>query len=170
MWTKPDTRVLAKDWIETNVPAGAKILMDGMQYRFVQSPPLTPDSATVARQVTQAKGGQLSRGVSQRALSLYSEAMEHIKRPRYELHSTVYGLEVQDITYYVQACFDYIITSSALSQVYVDENMRQRFPKSAQFYEQLPADPRFRTVYSVAPVSWQRQGPTITVYKVLPSC
>jgi hypothetical protein len=172
MWTKPDTRVLAKAWIETNVPAGAKILMDGMEYRFVQSPPLNPDSSTSARRVVQAKNETttLSRGMSQRALSLYAEAMEHIKGPTYELHSTVYGREVKDFTDYIQACFDYIIISSAISQLYMQASDWGRFPKSAQFYQQLPTDPRFGVVYSVAPVPWKIDGPTITVYKVLPSC
>lgn len=55
-WTKPDTRVVAKDWIEANLPAGSKILIDGMRYRFVQSPPLRPDQVTVARLAGQAGG------------------------------------------------------------------------------------------------------------------
>src|SRR5262249_34556244 len=40
MLAKPDTRVLAKQWVETHVPSGSKILMDGMRFRFVQGVPL----------------------------------------------------------------------------------------------------------------------------------
>lgn len=171
MWTKPDTRELAKVWIETNVPSGAKILMDGMRFRFVQSPPLQPDTATVARRVAQGNHTErLSRGVSQRTLALYAEAMEQVTGPTYDLHSTVWGLGVEDPTYYVQACFDYIITSSYVSQRYAHDDARQRFPKSTQFYAQLQTDPRFRVAYAVAPVPWRRSGPMITVYKVLPTC
>jgi hypothetical protein len=170
--TKPDTRILAKEWIEAHVPSGAKILMDGLRYRFMVSPPLIPNETVITRQVTQAaqEGSQLSRGVSQRALALYAEAMAQMQGPKYELHSTVWGLKVDDLTYYVQTCFDYIITSSENAERYTHGRGRQRFPKSAQFYEQLPTDPRFRVLYSVAPVSWQSRGPTITVYKVLPPC
>lgn len=172
MWTKPDTRVLAKAWIEANVPSGAKILMDGMQYRFVMSPPLTPNRSVVARQVAKATevGPQLSRGVSHYALTLYAEAMAQIEGPTYELHSTVWGLGVEDLTFYTQACFDYIVTSSMITNRYVRDIDRQRFPKSAQFYEQLKTDPRFRVIYSITSVPWKIEGPTITVYKVLSPC
>jgi 4-amino-4-deoxy-L-arabinose transferase-like glycosyltransferase len=171
MWTKPDTRELAKVWIEENVPSGAKILMDGMRFRFVQSPPLQPDPSTVARRVTQASEAErLSRGVSQRTLALYAEAMAQVTGPTYALHSTVWGLQVEDPAHYVQACFDYIITSSDISQRYAHGSARQRFPKSARFYDQLPTDPRFRVVYAVGPVPWHSRGPAITVYKVLPTC
>lgn len=187
MLTRPDTRVLAKEWIEAHVPSGAKILMDGMQYRFVQSPPLRPDKATATRHIAQT-GAESERmaqrgsreaylpgdagwgGVSRRTLSLYAEAMEQVEGPTYELHSTVYGLKVEDLTYYVQNCFDYIITSSDNAKRYVSALNQQRFPKSVRFYEQLPTDPRLRVVYEVGPTPWQSTGPTITVYKVVPTC
>jgi hypothetical protein len=170
--TQPDTRVLAKEWIEAHVPSGAKILMDGMRYRFIMSPPINPNDITIADQAERAaqEGARLGRGLSKRALALYTEAMRQVEGPTYELHSTVYGLEVEELSYYVQACFDYIITSSTYTQRYTAEADRQRFPKSAQFYDQLRTDPRFEVVYTVEPVPWQNAGPTITVYKVLPGC
>jgi hypothetical protein len=171
-WTRPDTRVLAKGWIEANVPAGAKILMDGMEYRFIQSPPLNPDDATVARRVGEAgdEGDQLSRGISGQTLTLYAEAMSRVTGPRYELHSTVWGLDVHDLSYYPQECFDYIVTSSENSRRFVDAEQAERYPRSVQFYSELPTDPQFEEVFSAEPVPWEIQGPTINVYKVLPSC
>jgi len=183
-WTKPDTRVVAKEWIEANLPAGSRILMDGMRYRFVQSPPLWPDQVTVARLATQA-GGESERinrtgvqsylpgeagwgGAAKGTWALYAEAMKRVKGPTYALHSTVYGLGVEDLTYYVQACFDYIIISSYNSKRYTSDANRKRFPKSARFYDGLKTDSRFRVVYSVAPIPWMRPGPAITVYQVPP--
>jgi hypothetical protein len=171
MWTRPDTRVVAKEWIEANIPSGAKILADGMRYRFVQSPPLNPDKSTVDHRVAQASEARhVSRGVSRQTLTLYAKAMSQVKGPTYWLHSTVWGLEVEALDYYILTCFDYIVTSSLNSERYVGEVYRRRFPKSAQFYEQLKTDPRFQAVYSIEPVSWKRNGPLITVYKVLPAC
>ena len=184
-WTRPDTRVIAKEWIEANLPAGSRILMDGMRYRFVQSPPLWPDQVTVARLAAQA-GGESERindtgvqsylpgeagwgGAAKGTWTLYAEAMKQVKGPRYALHSTVYGLGVEDLDHYVEACFDYIIVSSYHSQRYTSEISRKRFPKSAQFYDGLKTDSRFRIVYSVAPIPWMRPGPVITVHKV-PQC
>jgi 4-amino-4-deoxy-L-arabinose transferase-like glycosyltransferase len=184
-WTKTDTRVIAKRWIEANLPAGSKILIDGMRYRFIQSPPLWPDQVTVARLAAQAGGeselisqtGAQSYlpgeagwgGASRRTWTLYAEAIKRVKGPKYALHSTVYGLGVEDLTYYIEACFDYIIVSSYNSNRYISDFDRKRFPKSAQFYSGLNSDSRFRVVYSVAPIPWERPGPVITVYKV-PQC
>jgi len=171
-WTKPDTRVLAKEWIEANVPSGSKILMDGTRYRFVMSPPLTPDKNTVARHISGAgaERKQFARGLSQKTLALYAEAMEQVEGPRYELHSTIWGLGVEDLTYYIQTCFDYIITSSRITRKYASGTTRERFPQSARFYEQLHSDPRFLKVYCVEPAPWKRTGPIITVYNVHHTC
>ncbi len=171
-WTRPDTRVLAKDWIEANVPAGSRILMDGMRYRYVQSPPLNPDEATVARRVGAAEreGGDLSRGVSTRTLALYAEAMSRATGPRYELHSTVYGLEVRDLNHYVESCFDYIVISDQNSQRFDRPSEADRYPLSARFYRGLPSDPKFEVAFSVKPAPWRIQGPGVTVYRVLHYC
>jgi 4-amino-4-deoxy-L-arabinose transferase-like glycosyltransferase len=183
-WTNPDTREVAKVWIEANVPPGSKILMDGMRYRFVQSPPLRPDQATVARLAAQAGGESedISRtgvqsylpgeagwaGASRTTWLLYAEAMQRAKGPSYALYSTLYGLGVEDLDHYIQACFDYIITSSYNTKRYISDPYRARFPKSARFYDGLKTDSRFRVVYSVAPIAWRRPGPAITVYQVPP--
>jgi hypothetical protein len=183
-WTQPDTRLIAKGWIEANLPAGSKILMDGMRYRFIQSPPLWPDQRTVARLASRAgdeselinRTGAQSYlpgeagwgGASRRTWALYAEAMKRVRAPKYALHSTVYGLGVEDLNYYIQACFDYIIISSHNSTRYTSDSSRERFPKSAQFYSGLNTDSRFRILYSVAPIPWKRPGPVITVYKVPP--
>lgn len=171
-WTRPDTRVLGKQWIEANVPPGSRILMDGMRYRFIQSPPLHPDEATVARRVQSAgrEGESLSRGVSSRTLGLYAEAMSRATGPRYDLHSTVYGLEVRELSYYVDACFDYIVVSGENSWRFERPGEAARYPLSARFYRDLSRDPRFQVVFSAQPVPWRIQGPAITVYKVLHSC
>jgi 4-amino-4-deoxy-L-arabinose transferase-like glycosyltransferase len=171
-WTRPDTRILGKHWIEANVPPGSRILMDGMRYRFIQSPPLHPDEATVTRRVQNAEheGENLSRGVSSRTLALYAEAMSRAVGPRYELHSTVYGLDVRELSYYVESCFDYIVVSGENAWRFERPSEAARYPLSARFYQGLPRDPRFQVVYAVEPAPWRIQGPAITVYKVLHSC
>ncbi|TFH48594.1 MAG: glycosyltransferase family 39 protein [Lysobacterales bacterium] len=171
MFTRPDTRVLAKEWIEANVSSGAKILIDGMRYRLIQSPPLNPDESTVERRVSSAGGvRRVSRGVSQDTLALYTDAMSQISGPKYDLHSTVYGLDVKDLSYYPQECFDYIITSSQVTSDFVAPSRVAKYPTSARFYQQLPTDPRFNGVYSAEPVPWKIQGPAITVYEVSSHC
>jgi hypothetical protein len=100
---------------------------------------------------------------------LYAEAMKRVQGPTYALYSTIYGLGVEDLGFYIQACFDYIIISSYNARRFTSEINRKRFPRSADFYRGLDTDSRFRVVYAVAPIPWERPGPQITVYKV-PQC
>jgi len=168
-----DTRVLAKEWFEHEVPSGARVLMDGMRYRFSQGPPLNPDARTVSAKVDKAtaEGGDFGRGVSDYALSIYEEAMNAATGPRYELVSTVHGLEVRDIAYYVDHCFDYIITSSMVAGRYREGGQASRdFPRSASFYASLDQDPRVRLVHEETAEHWQRSGPSIRIYRVVNAC
>lgn len=171
MWTRPDTRVLGKNWIEENVPADSRILIDGMRYRFIQSPPLNPNEATVSRRMQRASGEKhLSRGISGRTLDLYSEAMAAVDGPKFDLYSTVWGIGVKDLDYYVESCFDYIVTSSMNSNRFTQPGQAMKYPVSAKFYRDLPVHDNFELVYAVESVRWQIQGPTINVYRVLSSC
>lgn len=170
---QPETRLIAKDWIEANVPSGARILMDGMRYRFGPSPPLNPDAVTVSREVGQIgeEGEGLGRGVSDLALSLYQEALTKAEGPTYELHSTTHGLGVKTPSYYVSNCFDYIVTSSYIAERFAPgQANRERYPASAHFYDLLSTDPRFQQVFQAVPRPWKSSGPIITVYKIVPAC
>jgi 4-amino-4-deoxy-L-arabinose transferase-like glycosyltransferase len=172
----PDTRLIAKSWIESNVPAGAKILMDGFQHRYIVSPPLLPDESTIERQVgrvaTQVeRGRQIGRGVNEVTLSLYQEAISQAPGPRYELHSTMHGLALESPDYYIENCFDYVVTSSSIVNRYAPGRVgHERHPESVYFYEQLNTNPRFNQIYQVGPVPWQSNGPTITVYEIDNAC
>lgn len=168
-----DTRILAKHWIEANVPAGSRILMDGMRYRMSQSPPLNPDDATVGRKVGQAveEGGNFGRGVSKRALSIYEQGMKLLRGPKYELVSTVHGLTVHDIDYYVQGCYDYVVTSSMISGRFASgARAADSFPQSAKFYASLRTDPRVQLLHEEVAARWGNSGPTIRVYRILNGC
>jgi hypothetical protein len=168
-----DTRILAKSWIETNVPSGARILMDGMRYRFSQSAPLNPDPETVREKVDRAveEGGNFGRGVSEYALSIYEEAMVSVSGPKYELVSTVHGLQVRDVSYYAHECFDYIVTSSMVAGRFKPgAPARDMFPDSARFYDSLETDTRVKLAHEEVAESWKKSGPTIRVYKLDGKC
>src|SRR5581483_1564503 len=164
MLTKPDTRVLAKQWIETHIPSGSRILMDGMRFRFVQGVPLNGDRQTLSRRLADLGNSELT--LSDQMLSLYREAAEHVGGPMYDLHSTVYGLEVDDLDQYVRSGFSYVIVSSFNEKRYTTDAAIRQHPKSARFYRDIKTDPRFQLVYTVEPIMWKQLGPTISVYKV----
>ena len=170
---QPDTRITAKEWIEANVPAGSKILMDGMRYRFIPSPPLNPSRESLSNKVTKAseEGEDISRGVSDLTLSVYEEAMDRVQGPRYELTSTEHGLKVQPASHYIDSCYDYVVTSSLITERFrPGSRSSQIAPQAAEFYGSLATDPRFNLVYSVATRPWVRRGPEINVYEITSEC
>lgn len=90
--------------------------------------------------------------------------------PRYQLHSTIWGLAVEERSYYVEDCFDYISTGSYITNRCTLGINGEGFPKSVRLYEQHNMDSRFNKVYSVEPIPWRRSGHTITVYRTVPIC
>lgn len=166
MISQPDTREIAKAWVEANVPSGAKILMDGERFRYVQSIPLQPNAAAVARRLDGLGSSELA--LSDEMLSVYREAALRVKGPTYDLHSTVYGLEVEDVDHYVRESFDYVVISSYNEKRFDAAGERAQYPKSAAFYDQVRRDPRLERVFTIEPAVWLRSGPTITIYAVRP--
>jgi hypothetical protein len=138
--------------------------MDGMRFRFVQGVPLTPDAATIERRLSGVESSELA--LSPETLQMYREASARLPGPRYDLHSTMYGLEVESLDYYVEHCFDYVVISSFNEKRYETPDARARNPRAAAFYDAIRHDSRFRRVYTVEPAMWERVGPTLTVYAV----
>ncbi|MGE0384287.1 MAG: phospholipid carrier-dependent glycosyltransferase [Gammaproteobacteria bacterium] len=167
-FTRTDTRILAKQWIEANVAPGARILVDGMRFRFIQSPPLKPTAEALDRQVAALAASELN--YPERFLALYRRARQAVPGPAYDIHSTMYGLEVRELDFYAPACFDYVIVSSDIADRYADEALRRQVPQAARFYDGIRSHPGFRRVYSIRSEPLVRPGPAITVYEVLPAC
>jgi 4-amino-4-deoxy-L-arabinose transferase-like glycosyltransferase len=171
-----DTRLVAKQWIEANVPDGSRILIDGMQHRFIPSPPLLPNDVALERRIGRVadqvkEGRNIARGVNELTLELYRQSLEEVPGPRYDLHSTVQGLVLRAPSYYVDECFEYVVTSSSIAGRYSPGGVgREMNPEAAYFYEQLDVDPRFTKIFEVGPRDWERSGPTITVYRISHGC
>jgi len=123
----PDTRIVAKEWIEANVESNSKILIDGMQFRLIPSPPLQPNVDALSRQVERAasKGQRIGRGLSERTLKIYQAALSDVEGPVYDIYSTMHGVNVESLTHYVNECFDFVITSSMVSNRYRPEQERR---------------------------------------------
>ena len=68
------------------------------------------------------------------------------------------GLSVEDLSYYVENCYDYIVTSSMNSRRYDDPKQAARYPVSAAFYNELPNDPRYELAKTFAPAEWRDPG------------
>jgi 4-amino-4-deoxy-L-arabinose transferase-like glycosyltransferase len=183
--TLPDTRLLAKEWIEANVPPDSRILMDGMRNRFVMSPPLVRNDAALRRLLAQldtqsaeiqqatsgyAPGGPGWGGGSRRTWEIYVEANRLVEGPTYDLHSTVYGLAVQPLHHYVDECFDLVVTSSDVTKRFEAAEAALRFPDAVRFYASLQTDPRARRARRFQPEPGHATGPTLTLYALDTDC
>ena len=166
--TRTDSRVQAKQWLEAQVPAGARLLVDGMRFRYIQSPPLKPSAAALERQIANLHGSEPK--YPKRFIDLYRAAKASLPGPSYDLHSTVYGLEVGELDDYVRACFDYVVTSSDVAERYAADPLRTAHPRTARFYDGLRSHPAFREVYRVSGAPWVAPGPTITIYAITSAC
>lgn len=166
--SRTDTRVLAKQWIETHLPAEAKVLIDGMRFRYIQSPPLKANSVALERQLEALKTSELQ--YPKRFLDLYRRAQASHSGPRYDLHSTMYGLDIRDLDYYVAACFDYAVVSSDVTDRFVAGPHRQQWPAAAAFYDGLASHPAYHELYRISGEPWRAPGPSITVYAIDSAC
>jgi hypothetical protein len=154
--TRTDTRTIAKDWVEANLPEGAKIAVEWDGY----GPPLStkekimPFSNRIF-EITYMGGTPLG-GI---------------------------GLSSNSIQWYRDQEFDYLIVSSFIQEIpiiFVDqENIRQDFYSSLnrefelvqEFYPTMEAtEPPFifEEIYGPVISLWQRSrpGPTLKIYKV----
>jgi 4-amino-4-deoxy-L-arabinose transferase-like glycosyltransferase len=162
MSSKPDTRLIARDWIENNVRANAKVLMDGGRFRYHESPPIRRSLESIDRMIAAIAGeGRVSRGVSIRTLELYRRAVEQMEDgPTYDIHLTAGGRALRDLDDYVFECFDLVVISSPA---------RIRAAHS-DFYDNIDDDARFELVLDARPSPWQVKGPRVQVYRVQNAC
>jgi hypothetical protein len=152
---RPDTRTLAKEWIEKNIPSGAKIAVDWSVY----APPLYTGELVVP-------------------WVPYSDKTYEITAMQYDHFLHDYPLE-----YYKEAGFDYLIVSSFTYNLefVLDEkdNTKNSFYTSLDNhfnliklfspYNTFPEPPWvYNEVYGPATYLWHREypGPTLKIYKI----
>jgi 4-amino-4-deoxy-L-arabinose transferase-like glycosyltransferase len=138
----PDTRTVAKEWIEENVPSGAFVVSEAYGPEFLSPPRLYQVSQEVRRGVMKELSGRPNYAV-------LPVPMFQVKPERSEAF--------YDIRLYETA--DLFITSSWVQSRYVSEP--SRFGRQVAFYEDLDAE--FRIVRRFTPD--RGPGPTLTIYR-----
>ncbi len=166
-----NTRYLAKDWIEENIPAGSKILMDSGKSINSFAPPIAENNDSLERILSIAKKN-ISQGkivhamVDENALIYYELLIKTVPQKSYNITSTGFGLNVESINYYIQNEYQYFIVSKEMKINRSNEFMIKHYPKIADFYLSLDADPRIRLIKTISPSSINR-GDVFYIYKVL---
>jgi hypothetical protein len=160
--TLPDTRIIAKSWIESNIPAGESILVD------TYGPPL------------EKYGHQLKwlNMYKPRLIALFREYFSDKGNRGYRLRTTKRsredasrGLKAPMVIHMEDARRDsvnYVITCSYYRRIFNNPTVRHFYPESVigwqSFYQEL--DQVGEKVYEIRPRKWRETGPEIIVYKL----
>jgi len=166
-----NTRYLAKEWIEANISAGSEILMDSGKSINSFAPTIAENNESLRRIIDAAKKnvveGKIVHGmVDRNALVYYELLLKTVPKMSYDITSTMFGLDVESIDYYIQNKFEYFIISKNMKKNRTGEHILKGAPEVANFYLSLDSDPRVKLIKTIAP-SVKNRGDTFFIYKVI---
>jgi hypothetical protein len=171
-----DTRTEAKLWIESHIPANAKIAIENY------APPLARSAENLARRIRGVANGELRHPTqSLERLTLYyrlrAENAPGIGYDIERLNDNLLDANSVEANRMPATNYDlerlrrlgvrYVVTSSFQSRRFQSDPGRRLYPRISRFYEDL--DREARLVRRFCPTAWQ-PGPEIRIYEVsLPS-
>lgn len=166
-----NTSKISKVWIEENIPAGSKILLDAGKTMITFGPRLNQSPERIIKLMEKVRSlnrGETYDSIHVRMVDSYSAIYFELlvkSNPKitYDIISTVLGTQVESIDYYRKNGFDYIITNSDVTWRLNQLLWRRKYPKSVTFYESL--DKNFKLIKTFKPTV-TRSGSTIKIYKV----
>jgi hypothetical protein len=169
--TEENTSVVSRKWIESNIPAGSKLLVDAGRTIITFGPRLNQSKERLEEQMNVIKAlkeGQtfdspLVRIVDSYAAVYFELLLRDVPKISYDITSTELGRNVELPLYYRDAGFDYFIYNSTFDYRSSDPLWRVKYPKSAQFYDTFRE--HFTLVQEFAP-SKTRGGSVIAVYRI----
>jgi hypothetical protein len=184
--TLPDTRMLAKEWIETHVPYGSTIVMDGGKYYLESHNAPIPVSAETIRasldRIEHRPGAPLDSRIGTRRLGYAGEA-EYFRqmlkavgeRPGYDVVRITHDAgsddaDVRTLDEYVEHGASYAVVSSVGWEHYRPGGEEAvRHPEKAARYTSLYASlQEHATLLKEFAPSGTVAGPTLRIYR-LPS-
>lgn len=169
--TEENTSKISKRWIEENIPVGSKILIDAGRTIITSGPKISQSREKLEAQldvIRNLKEGETFDSPQVKIVDSYASIyfellLKNMPEITYDITTTELGREVESFDYYRENGFEYIIHNAGLRDWLKDPVWREKYPKSAEFYENL--DQRFPLVQSFEPTA-TRSGDTIRIYKV----
>ena len=159
--TRPDTREIAKSWVETHIPAGSWIVVDALHHRNTFTAPLDLGPATVREKLRRLSTEPSPYG-SNEAYRLYYEFLLAHPGPRpYEQEWTEAGSRVLPVEEYRRLGYRYAMVSSEVFEAF----------RRGGGWSPGPAGSFYGTLEREAPLlaefrggRFLHPGPTIRVY------
>lgn len=170
-----NTRILAKEWIEENIPSGSKILMDTGKSINTFGPKIAQNRDSITRllkiQENAIKNNdkfRLRGLVTQDSLIYYELLLKNVPEISYDITSTMFGLKVKSINYYLSKQFQYFIISNNMKKRAKSDLYLRKYPEVSEFYNSLDSDKRIKLIKTIVPTN-RNKGLKFYIYQLLPA-
>jgi hypothetical protein len=169
--TNPNTSKVSEQWIEENIPAGSKLLIDAGKTIITFGPRLNQSKENLEKKlnlIKNLKDGQTYDSPLVKIVDSYSSIyfellLKNIPQITYDITSTELGRNVESVKYYRENGFQYYIHNEGLSFRYNDSIWRDKYQKSVEFYDSFRNE--YELIKSFTP-SITRSGSSIEIYKI----
>ena len=185
---RQETRTVAKEWIETNIPAGTRILLDA------KGPPLNNSRENLQALYDKAKQETRPGAFTTHLEQYFRYQLETVKPHTYDLTqihqawwsreelsagvtdadsdfdadfgNPVYERGVMPLSYYRENGFEYIVTTSSDYNTFLYGKRKESFPSVNAFYRELFAEAEL--VRQFVPQKGWRRGPLVKIFSLGP--
>lgn len=169
--TDENTSQISKKWIENNIPAGSKLLMDAGRTIITAGPRLNQSKENLEKKlklIKNLKEGETYDSPQVKIVDSYSSIyfdllIKYMPKITYDITSTELGRKLEETEYYKIHGYEYFIHNTDLEYRINDPLWRKQYPKSAKFYDSI--NDKFTLIKEFNP-SNTRSGPTIKIYKI----
>ncbi len=169
--TEDNTSIASKKWIELKIPSGSKLLMDAGRTMITFGPRINESRESIEKKlevIRNLKQGQtydspMVRMVDANSAIYFELMLRNMPEITYDITSTELGRRVESTEYYRNNGYQYFIHNAGLRWRIEDPLWRNKYPKSAAFYDSV--DQEYALIKSFEP-SPTRSGSTIKIYKI----
>ena len=169
--TDENTSMVSRKWIEENIPAGSKLLVDAGRTIITSGPRLNQSRKNLEEKLDIIKGlkeGQTFDSPLVRIVDSYSAIyfellLQNMPEITYDITTTELGRNVRNTEYYRKNGYDYYVHDGDLQFRVEEPQWRAKYPESAAFYEQYASS--FTLVKAFYP-SKSRSGSPILIYRI----
>lgn len=186
--SRKETRTLAKEWIEANIPRGTKILLD------VKGPRLSNSRENLEKLYERATQKSGAGGFTTHLEPYFRYQLEAVGAHTYDLTqihhawwnrkepttgvataetefdidfgNPVYERGVMPLEYYRENGYEYVVTTSGDYNKFLYGYRKDTFPSVRKFYEQLFA--QATPIMEIAPEDELRRGPVVKIFRLDP--
>jgi hypothetical protein len=168
--TETNTSRIAKEWIEANIPAGSKILIDAGHTIITSGPLLNQSREKLEAQlntIRNLKEGETFDSPQVKIVDSYAAIyfellLKTMPAVTYDITTTELGREIEPLQYYVDHGYQYFVHNADLEENLLNQKWRSKYPQSVLFYESLNSSLELIMTFEPSPI---RSGQTVRIYK-----